>query len=185
VEGTIRPFDVVEKSEARPYENCIPLLSLRAAAGGLGGEESLVEAEAWVRPNGRTKPGPGLFVAQVVGESMSRRIPNGAYCVFRHPVEGSRQGRVVLVEHRAILDPELGGSFTLKIWESSTPELDDGTWRHREIRLIPDSRTSGYDPIVLRDVNEDDLRVVAECIEVLPAATGGTSGDEHHRNTSK
>ena len=86
------PFEVVPDGEARPYENCIPLLSLRAAAGGFGGDEKLVEPEAWVRPNGRTKPAPGLFVAQVVGESMNRRIPNGAYCVFRHPVEGLAAG---------------------------------------------------------------------------------------------
>lgn len=98
---------------------------------------------------------------------MNRRIPSGAYCVFRHPVEGSRQGRVVLVEHRAIRDPELGGSFTLKVWESDKEELDDGTWRHREIRLIPDTSNSDYRPIILQDVGEDEVRVVAELVEVL------------------
>ncbi|MGH2812143.1 MAG: type I restriction enzyme endonuclease domain-containing protein, partial [Actinomycetota bacterium] len=162
-----RPFEVVAEGEARPYENCIPLLSLKAAAGAVGSDERAVETEAWVRPNGRIQPGPGLFVARVEGESMNRRIPNGAYCVFRHPVEGSRQGRVVLVEHRAILDPELGGSFTLKVWQSEKEELKDGTWRHREIRLIPDTSNSDYRPIILRDVGEDEVRVVAELVEVL------------------
>jgi len=65
----------------------LPLLSLKAAAARLGADEKLVEQEARVRPMGRTKPAPGLFVAQVVGESMNRRIPNGAYCVFRSPVD--------------------------------------------------------------------------------------------------
>lgn len=161
------PFEFVTEGEARPYENCVPLVSLKAAAGGIGADERAVETEAWVRPNGRIQPGPGLFVAQVMGESMNRRIPNGAYCLFRHPVEGSRQGRVVLVEHRAILDPELGGSFTLKIWESEKEELDDGTWRHGEIRLIPDSTSPGLEPIVLRNIVEDEIRVVAELVEVL------------------
>jgi type I restriction enzyme R subunit len=167
------PFEVLAGGEARPYENCVPLLSLKAAAGALGSDEKAVEAEAWVRPNGRIRPAPGLFVAQVVGESMNRRIPNGAYCVFRHPVEGSRQGRVVLVEHRAILDPELGGSFTLKVWESDKEELDDGTWRHREIRLVPDTSIPEYQPIILRDVAEDEMSVVAELVEVLPATSRG------------
>jgi hypothetical protein len=36
------------------------------------------EAEAWVDPAGKVRPAEGLFVAQVVGESMNRRIPNGA-----------------------------------------------------------------------------------------------------------
>ena len=54
----------------------------------------------WVRPQ------PGLFVAQVVGESMNRRIPNGAWRLFRANPAGSRQGKVVVVQHRSIADPE-------------------------------------------------------------------------------
>jgi type I restriction enzyme R subunit len=165
------PFDIVPEGEARPYENCVPLLTLKAAAGALGTDEKLIEPQAWVRPNGRTKPAPGLFVAQVVGESMNRRIPNGAYCVFRHPVEGSRQGRVVLVEHRDIHDSELGGSFTVKIWESDKEEVEGDTWRHREVRLRPNTTVSGYETIVLRDVTEVELRVVAEVVEVLPTTS--------------
>ena len=92
-----------------------------------------------VKPNGRTKPGPGLFVAQVIGESMNRRIPNGSYCVFRYPVTGSRNGRVVLVEHRDIADPDLEGPFTLKVYESDKEPAGDGSWRHKEIRLKPDT----------------------------------------------
>jgi type I restriction enzyme R subunit len=168
--GAVRPFEVLAEGEARPYENCIPLLSLKAAAGALGNEEKAIEAEAWVRPHGRIRPSPGLFVAQVVGESMNRRIPNGAYCVFRYPVEGSRQGRIVLVEHRAILDPELGGSFTVKVWESDKEELEDGTWRHREIRLVPDTTTRGILPLTLRNVEEGEVSAVAELVEVLPGA---------------
>ncbi len=163
----VAPFEVVSEGDARPYENSIPLLTLKAAAGTLGADEKIIEPEAWVRPNGRTKPAAGLFVAQVVGDSMNRRIPNGAYCVFRHPVEGSRQGRVVLVEHRDIADPELGGSFTVKVWESEKEDNpDDGTWRHRDIRLKPDTAEPDYEPIVLSDVTEDLIRVVAELVEV-------------------
>jgi type I restriction enzyme R subunit len=162
-----RPFEVVADGEARPYENCIPLMSLKAAAGSIG-EERLVEAEAWVRPNGRTKPGPGLFVAQVVGESMNRRIRNGSYCLFRYPVTGSRNGRVVLVEHQVIADPDLGGPFTLKVYESGKEIVADGSWRHTEIRLKPDTTASGYEPILLRNIPEDEIRVIAEFVEVLP-----------------
>ena len=166
----LAPFEVVHERDARPYENCVPMMSLKAAAGAfIDGETKAIETEAWVRPLGRTQPGPGLFVAQVVGESMNRRIPNGAYCVFRHPVEGSRQGRVVLVEHRDIVDPDLGGSFTVKIWESAKEHFEDEDWRHEEVRLKPDSTAAGYSPIVLGDVSADELRVIAEAIEVLPS----------------
>lgn len=163
----VAPFEIVPDSEARPYENCVPLLSLKAAAGQIGNER-VVEPEAWVKPNGRVKPGPGLFVAQVIGESMNRRVPNSSYCVFRYPVEGSRQGRVVLVEHRDIADLDLEGPFTLKIWESKKEVAEGDSWRHTEICLRPDTSASGYEPIILRNVSEDSIRVVAELVEVLP-----------------
>ena len=77
-----------------------------------------MEPVAWVQIEG-LRPAEGLFVARVTGESMNRRIPNGAYCVFRAPVEGPRSGRVLLVQHRDIADPEHGGSYTVKIYERS------------------------------------------------------------------
>jgi uncharacterized protein len=72
---------------------------------------------------------------------MNRRIPSGSYCLFRHPGTGSRQGRVLLVQHHDLADPEHGGSHTVKVWESDKV-VDEQGWRHREIRLAPDS----FDP---------------------------------------
>lgn len=45
----------------------------------------------------------------------------------------------------------------------------DGSWHHTEIRLKPDTTASGYEPIILRYVSEDEIRVIAEFIEVLPS----------------
>jgi type I restriction enzyme R subunit len=161
------PFEVVPVADAKPYENCVPLMSLRAAAGAFGDGAQTVEPEAWVLPLGRLAPAAGLFVAQIIGDSVNRRIPNGSYCLFRHPVEGTRQGRVVLVEHREIADPDLGGTYTVKVWESEREEGGDGTWRHKEVRLKPDSLSPDYEPIVLHGVGDDEFRVVAEVVEVL------------------
>jgi uncharacterized protein len=118
-----------------------------------------------VEPLGRTKPGEGLFVARVVGESMNRRIPNGAYCVFRTPVTGSRDGRVLLVQHRSIADPETGGSYTVKVYRRGGD--GEGT-----IRLEPDSSEPGYPPITLSPADTDAVRVVAELVETLPGLDG-------------
>ena len=41
-----------------------------------------------------------MFVAQVLGHSMEPRVPDGAWCLFSAPVEGTRQGKTVLVELR-------------------------------------------------------------------------------------
>jgi len=97
---------------------------------------------------------------------MNRRIPNGAHCVFRHPVAWSRNGRVVLVEHRDIIDPDLEGPFTIKIWESSKAAGADGSWAHEEILLKPDSTDPGYEPIRLAN-DPEAAQVVAELVEVL------------------
>ena len=158
-EAIVLPFVRLEEADVRPYVNAIPLYSLAVAAGGFGDGQA-VEAEAWVAPNGRTSPAPGLFVAQVVGESMNRRIPNGAFCVWRASVEGSRTGRVVLVQSRHIDDPETGGSYTVKLYERVAPDA---------VRLVPDSDLHGFEPIELTMVDVDEVRVVAELVEVLPA----------------
>lgn len=161
------PFHVVPAAQARPGANCVPLYSLEAAAGVFGSVHE-PEPEAWVVPHGRWRSAPGLFVGRVVGESMNRRIPSGAFCLFRHPVTGSRQGRVLMVQHRDLADPEHGGSYTVKVWESDkVVEADE--WRHREIRLVPDSSDPEFKPIVLRAA-DDYLQVVAEFLEVLPGS---------------
>ncbi len=121
----------------------------------------------WVELYGRTCPAPGLFVAQVVGASMNRRIPDGAWCLWRMNPAGSRQGKIVLAEHRDIDDPELGGHYTVKVYESEKVQAEDGGWRHGNVRLKPDSFDNAYEPIVLDGLEEGDLRIVAEIVEVL------------------
>ena len=140
------------------YENAIPLYALAVAAGGFG-EAQVPEPDAWVAPSGRTQPAPGLFVAQVVGESMNRRIPNGAFCIWRAPVEGGRTGRVILVESRLVDDPETGGSYTVKLYERVAPDA---------VRLVPDTDAAGFEPIELTVADASEVRVVAELVEVLP-----------------
>jgi len=169
VDVRVEPFHALDTAQARPGINCVPLYSLQAAASGFSTVHA-PEAEAWVVPHGRWRSAPDLFVAQVVGESMNRRIPNGAYCLFRHPVAGSRQGRVLLVQHHDIADPELGGSYTVKVWESDKTVADD-SWRHKEIRLMPDSDDASFLPIVIRSA-DDSLQVIAEMLEVLPGRLG-------------
>ena len=157
-EVSAQPFRRLAPEEVERFVNAIPLCSLAVAAGGFGDGQA-PEAEAWVEPRGKTRPAEGLFVARVVGESMNRRIPNGAFCVWRAPVEGSRTGRVVLVESRQISDAETGGRYTVKIYERVAPVT---------VRLRPDSSDPGFEPIELTSAGEDDVRVVAELVEVLP-----------------
>jgi hypothetical protein len=163
-----RAFRVLGPEEARSFQNSVPLYDLAIAAGRFSGEQQVDhEPSQWVELTGRTRPARDLFVARVVGESMNRRIPYGAYCLFRARPQGSRDGRVVLAQHREISDGETGGHYTVKVYWSEKERLSDGTWRHRRIVLKPDSTDPSFEPIVLENIAESDIQIIAELVEVL------------------
>ncbi|RDV38730.1 HsdR family type I site-specific deoxyribonuclease [Bradymonadaceae bacterium TMQ3] len=170
------PFALVPADQARPFENCVPLLDLKVAAGHFSAPQTVAEFSTglilnpdttWVALPDHLNPRPGFFVARVVGDSMNRRIPPGSYCLFRLDPGGSRQGKVVLASHHDIQDPWLGAGYTVKIYRSTKTHADDGTWHHAEIRLEPDSTNPAHEPIVLSDAEEGEFRVVAELVGVL------------------
>lgn len=55
------------------------------------------------------------------------QIPDGAYCLFKGPGEGSRRGRVALVQLLDMADPETGQRYTVKRYESEKATSEDGT----------------------------------------------------------
>ncbi|AJY71756.1 ATPase AAA [Geobacter sulfurreducens] len=165
-EAVVLPFRLLGPEQARPYENCVPLYDFKIAAGGFSDEQQVDDCD-WVELPEEFRPRKGLFVAQVVGESMNRRIPNGAWCLFRIASAGSRNGKVVLASHREIADNDTGGHYTVKIYESTKESFSDGTWRHASIILRPDSALPGYEPIVLSEEQAEDLRVIGELVAVL------------------
>jgi uncharacterized protein len=162
----ILPFRRLLPEEIRPFENCVPLYELKVAAGQFSSEQQAEDVE-WVELPDAFRPQRGLFVTQVVGESMNRRIPNGAWCLFRMNPVGTRQGKTVLVQHREISDSEAGGHFTVKVYESKKEQLADGSWRHSSIVLRPDSTLSGYEEIIIHEEQTEDLWVIAELVAVL------------------
>ena len=165
-EAVVLPFRRVRPRPQDRYKTCVPMLSLKAAAGGFSDEQA-VEFEDWVEIETSHKLRKGMFVAQVVGKSMEPRIPDGSYCLFRYPLLGSRQGRIVLVQHRDVVDAETGGSYTLKVYESERVADGEGSWHHSKVRLLPINRE--YEPIELQDVEDNDVAVIAEFVEVLEA----------------
>ena len=153
------------------YNTCLPVSTLKTAAGywsreQYGLEDSPDWAEKWVKPEGLEGPWEkGTFIAQVIGDSMEPQIPNGSWCVFSPPKAGSREGRIVLVWHAGLIDEETGSAFTLKKYHSEKiPDKDTG-WTHQKIVLKP--LNPGYKPIVLTPDHENQVRIIAELIEVL------------------
>lgn len=160
------PLASVPLEKVRPYKNAVPLVDIKAAAGEFLTAAHVEDLE-WVELPDHIKPREGMFVAQVIGESMNRRIPNGSWCLFEKPPGGTRQGKIVLVQHRDIQDPETTGSFTVKRYFSEKRSGSDQGWEHLAITLRPDSHDPSYEPIVLESDSVADLRVIGEFKAVL------------------
>jgi ATP-dependent helicase YprA (DUF1998 family)/SOS-response transcriptional repressor LexA len=156
------PFIDVEDEEEH-YRSTVPLMSLKAAAGSWGDPDA-AEISFWVRPNKTVSISEGMFVARVTGHSMEPRIPDGSWCLFKRYTGGSRSGRIVLAQHNSIDDPETGGRYTVKKYESKK-SVDEEGWKHEEIRLLP--LNSAYQPIVIKAEQEDEVVIIAELVDVL------------------
>lgn len=163
------PLRRVTKEEREAGVVAAPVIDLRFAAGAFSDVQTLEDgADDWVALPDWVRPQPGLFVAQVVGESMNRRIPNGSWCLFRANPAGTRQGKVVVVQHRSIADPASGGRYTVKVYASEKVPAEDGGWVHERISLRPDSDRPGFEPIEIRvHEGEESVIVVAEMLMVL------------------
>ena len=158
------PFHILEEYELERYVNAVPIFDLQIAAGAFS-EEQWIDECKWAELPDPFVAKKGFFLAKVVGESMNKRIPNGSWCVFKTSPEGSRQGKVVLVQHRKIQDPD-SGQFTVKIYDSKKIAFED-SWRHERIILRPDSRESGFKEIVLHQDDAAELKVIGEFVAVV------------------
>lgn len=156
----------VPPEKRKPFRNCIPVYDLRIAAGSFG-EFQVPDPNdvIWVEPPDGVKASMDLFIAQVVGESMNRIIPSGAWCLFRTNPAGSREGKIVLAQLHNYSDPEHGGAFSVKRYQRAGRNAQSdqlgGT-----IRLRPESNDPRFIPVEVQE-HEDTVRVIAELIRVL------------------
>lgn len=168
------PFPILSHEEAADCLNAVPIFDMKMAAGTFSEEQCLedyLQRENWLQdcqyaelPDHFTAK-PGFFLAQVVGESMNRRIPNGSWCLFREPSDGSRNGKIVLVQSRDIQDPDTGGQYTVKIYRSEKADTED-SWSHRSIRLEPDSNDPAFQPLTFKTDESTELKVVGEFVAI-------------------
>lgn len=159
------PLPIVSREDALAFEKHVPVYDLSIAAGVFSGVQIVEQADAWVELPDYMKVAPGLFVSRVVGESMNRRIPNGSWCLFRANPGGTRQGKIVVVQHRSIEDPDHGGGYTIKLYYSEKLEAYGDVVNERVV-LKPQTNAFGYKDIVLEDELED-IVVVGEFLAVL------------------
>ena len=143
-------------SKVLQFRTHLPRYSLRAAAGRFL-DNNEIEQEAWIEAPEDLRLTPDMFIAEIVGHSMEPLIPDGALCVFRAGVTGSRAGRLVLAEDRQ------ANAYAVKRYKSEKMQSDEG-WRHERIRLEslnPDYPSWDLDP------DEEKYRIIAEFVRVL------------------
>jgi SOS-response transcriptional repressor LexA len=148
-----------------PIQYSNPFFYLLVAVGSFSEAQSIEETRWYALPDS-VRPSADLFVCQVIGESMNKVIPNGAYCLFRKYSGGSRNGQIVLVESSSIQDADYGSCYTIKEYESKKNEDADG-WMHQSIVLKPLSTFSGYAPIVLEEEDLKEFRVIGVFVKSI------------------
>lgn len=160
------PFRILNPSEFENVANRVRYYSSIEAAAGSFSSTQQTEDPIWVEVPNAYRVSADMFVIKVVGESMNRRIPNGSWCLFRHNPAGSRDGKIVLVQHHSVQDPETGGQYTVKRY-SSTKKAATESWSHSQITLWPDSSDRSFIPISISVADDDEFKVIGEFVAVL------------------
>tara|TARA_B100000959_G_C14993875_1_gene629237 strand:+ start:2981 stop:5401 length:2421 start_codon:yes stop_codon:yes gene_type:complete len=169
--GSILSLEIIIQNDVEDrlkYFEYLPVYSLEAACGTFG-NGILAENEGWIKVD-NIRLGRNMFVSRVHGKSMEPLIKDGSYCVFRTPVVGSRNNKIVLIQHNSIHDPESGGSYTVKQYSSKKQFDEDGTWVHEEILLIPLNKE--YDLIKIPSTEDGEFIVIGEFVKVLGKSLG-------------
>ena len=146
------------------YTAYLPVYSVKAACGYFG-EGELVEEEGWIHVEGVGKLNRNMFVVQASGHSMEPRIHDGDYCVFNKNVAGTRQGKIVLVQHHNFYDSDYTGAYSIKEYSSVKSYDEFGKWQHEKIELLPLNKD--YNPIVIDAEEAEDFRVIGEFVGVI------------------
>ncbi len=105
-----------------------------------------------------------MFVAQVVGQSMTPKIVSGSWCLFKPLAGGSRQNKLVLVQLNSHFDPIDGGRYTVKRYHSTKTSIED-SWQHDTVELQP--LNPDYDAILLEPEIATDIRIIGEFVAVV------------------
>lgn len=154
----------MEVDEKAKYVEFLPVYSIKAACGYFGEGEDFSEL-GWIRVEGMGKLNRNMFVVQACGHSMEPRINDGNFCVFRANPAGSRQGKIVLVQHRNYYDDDNAGAYSIKEYSSVKSFDDFGSWQHEKIELKP--LNPDYNTIIITPEDGEEFQVVGELVGVL------------------
>ena len=159
------PYKVIPIDQVKPYENAIPKYDIKVAAGGFSPPQSVDDVE-WVQLDNPSWMTRDYFLCQVIGESMNKKVPNGAWCLFKRYSGGSRNGTIVLAQHHSFGDEGFGSGFTLKEYRS-TKQQNQESWEHASIELIPYSFDTSFETITLSYSESESFTIIGILDHVL------------------
>jgi len=160
---TISPIiDTAEAKEIKliPFENSVPLYSLKVAAGEFIFNESLPEEKFILVPDG-VKITQDHFACKIIGNSMNKIVKDGQIALFKRYTGGSRNGLMVIAEYYDHQDLDYGSCYTFKEYFSQKTVIEEN-WRHEKIILKPKSFDSSFQDIVIdpNAINEKTFNVI-------------------------
>ncbi len=147
----------------RRAERCAPIYDLALAAGAFG-EGGAAEPDGWAELDTGRTISPAMFVARVTGRSMQPTIPDGSWCLFTTLVGGSRDGRKLVIQLTEA-DPDTDLHYTIKEYRRRPEAHYADEEQMKAVILQP--HNPDFQPLVLTSEQADQLRVIAEFLEIV------------------
>ena len=161
-ENKNRIIEIVDSKEIKliPFENSVPLYSLKVAAGEFKFNESLPEEKFILVPNG-VKITQDHFACKIIGNSMNKIVQDGQIALFKRYAGGSRNGLMVIAEYYDHQDFDYGSCYTFKEYYSQKT-VNEESWQHEKIILKQKSFVASYQDIVIDQnaINEKTFSVI-------------------------
>jgi DUF2075 family protein/predicted GIY-YIG superfamily endonuclease len=155
-------IDTAETKEIKiiPFENSVPLYSLKVAAGEFKFNESFPEEKFILVPDG-VKITQDHFACKIIGNSMNKIVHDGQIALFKRYTGGSRNGLMVIAEYYDHQDLDYGSCYTFKEYFSQKI-VNEESWQHEKIILKPKSFDVSYQDIVIdpNAINEKTFSVI-------------------------
>ena len=149
-------IDVSESKEIHliPFENSVPLYSLKVAAGEFKFNDSIPDEKFILVPAGM-KITHDHFACEIIGNSMNKIVQDGQIALFKKYQGGSRNGLMVIAERYDLQDLDYGSCYTFKEYYSQKSISEEG-WHHEKIILKPKSFDTSYQDIVIDPESIDE-----------------------------
>lgn len=147
-----------------PSSTSIPVYDLSVTAG-LFSEVQTTGIRNYIELDEINSPSE-YFACKVVGESMNKIIPNGSICLFKKYSGGSKNGLITIVESQEFVDSEFGFHYTIKEYMNKKA-LDEDGFQYEELQLLPKSYDEVYKPIVLKEHELKNLKVIGTFVRVI------------------